>query len=1009
MKPLLWIPAMVALGLAGAASADARPSAYAGTGWPGTGPTILVRRDPAPVFSADGLRQPNEYFTTAGEMITVAGTPNANVYLKRFRDPGNGQESLRIFFAVNDDDVVEEDFIDLAFDRNHDHAAGQQDDVLLRIRRVACDGAACGAERMDRNGGIAFDQNDAELFSLSEGQVIISHALPDEAGFGIGWSGEIVVRPSDLGWGYFPGTVGVWVRARDDQGGTEGSFPAAVTELQPASWGHLQLRYPIDFALSLDYSGSMTALDGLTDNRWVRAKRAADLFAATLGLFRDNAFDDRIAVSQYSWSCSDESAAGDATGAVAGIPGFALLAVPAPPVGMASFTSANNTTPPGNNCTPIRRGLEFALNTQLGFSVPALAQPRDRVVVLLSDGFHNMPSAQDPFNPGAVFNADHRAFADVATVALGPDGSAGTLLLSEIATTFQGMSSTTKYNQATDFTELLDSYLAVVQDPFTINAVGDDLPMSAGGSYLPGAADKVVVIGVWNDPSQASAMTVHRDGAVPAGTIQTFHNKKIGYAAVSVTGPTAGGTWTINSTADGVFPNARYVLVDLRILARFPVAQRNYTTGEPILLRVALTDNGAPLLGAQARVEIARPGEALGNYLATVQANCERGQPQIPQWTPGRGAATTSVTGAMMGPPAGAAGATGATGDPIPGRYALAADRFQRCQKPGLDRDTLAGEPMFDDGTHGDEQANDGVYSLSYTDTNLEGSYNFRITARGTATDGVSYSRTRRFSQFVQVKPAPENTAHTVQMAGTSGDLQNAVYWFLPRDRYENYLGPGFAGSMQVSTLGGGSLAGPLQDVGNGWYGQGVQFPRGAPVPPIRVAMPTTGFVATFDPRGSGGTLIGPGMGGGRAEWEIFGSYTMLDPALDVDDALGLGIRFAAPLASALRFELEGATTFPELGDDSVRVSQLFAGLRLEQPLMPSLIGSVSAGGGLMHFQNGDGEMAGAGHGSAALTLLLNPHLGIRGTGRVLYIGDVRSSGGSTTGTQLTLGIVFRP
>jgi hypothetical protein len=173
--------------------------------------------------------------------------------------------------------------------------------------------------------------------------------------------------------------------------------------------------------------------------------------------------------------------------------------------------------------------------------------------------------------------------------------------------------------------------------------------------------------------------------------------------------------------------------------------------------------------------------------------------------------------------------------------------------------------------------------------------------------------------------------------------------------------------------------------------------------------MPTTGFVATFDPRGSGGTLIGPGMGGGRAEWEIFGSYTMLDPTLDVDDALGLGIRFAAPLASALRFELEGATTFPELGDDSVRVSQLFAGLRLEQPLMPSLIGSVSAGGGLMHFQNGDGEMAGAGHGSAALTLLLNPRLGIRGTGRVLYIGDVRSSGGSTTGTQLTLGIVFRP
>jgi hypothetical protein len=1011
MKRMPWIHAVIALaGVAAAAPATPLNATNPPGGGPAPvgAPVITVRRDQVAAFAPNGTRSVGEYPTNADEFLNLTGgTLLAKVYLKRYRDPVTQAEELRIYFAINDTDLNALDRIDFYFDRLHDHGGmgNLNDDVLLRIPRVAC-ASPCTAQRASRGGGDLFVLPGTSV-NLTNAVVLTSHD-PGEGFPGVGnrWTGEFVLRPQDLGWDYFPASVGMMVVARSaDVGTPRGWFPAASNgdELLPAGWSDVRLRYPIDFALSLDYSGSMTAMDGLTQNRWVRAKRAADLFAAALGLFHDANFpDDRIALSQYSWSCSNDTNAGNTTGQVPGVMGFLTPAgIPTPPTGTTSLTSANNSMPPGNNCTPIRQGLEFALNTQLSFSDAALQDRKDRVVVLLSDGFHNTPNAHVPFDPGAVFTANQKAFANVGTVALGPDASAGTLLLSQIATAFNGSGAGVgTYNQTTHFEELMESYLEVLQEPFAINAV----PVVAG-SFTPGAVDKMVLIGVWNDPTQATNLRVQH-GADPAidGTIS---NTRIGYAALTVTDPAPSGSWTFLTPLGTTTPDHYYVLVDLRTLARFPVEQRDYVTGEPILLRVVLTEAGQPVLGADARVEIARPGEGLGNVLSTLRPSCDIGIPHIPQigrrGDPAVG--TVSHLPTMGGTPAGAA-----AGDPPPLRYALAASLFEKCGKEELDRDTLAGEKMYDDGTHGDATPGDGVYTLSFDDTRLEGSYNFRFNVRGTESDGTQFARTRRFSQFVQVKPTPAATQHVVQAGGVIGGMQTAVYWFLPRDAFENYQGPGFADVIRVSVPF-GSLGGPLFDAGNGWYGQEVRWPERTPPPPVRVEMPMNGFVTTLGPVGTGGDFGGVGgTGRGRSEWEIFGSWTMLDDALNVDDALGLGIRFGAPLAGALRFELEGATTFPELGDDSVRVSQLFAGLRLEAPLMPALLASGSAGGGVMHFSGGGaGETAGAGHASGALTLLLSPHFGIRGTGRVLYVSDVLGAGGSTTGTQATVGLVFRP
>ena len=59
---------------------------------------------------------------------------------------------------------------------------------------------------------------------------------------------------------------------------------------------------------------------------------------------------------------------------------------------------------------------------------------------------------------------------------------------------------------------------------------------------------------------------------------------------------------------------------------------------------------------------------------------------------------------------------------------------------------------LFDDGTHSDAQANDGVYSSTYTDTSAGGTYIIKATARGTI-DGCPFVRACQRSVLVQLAP----------------------------------------------------------------------------------------------------------------------------------------------------------------------------------------------------------------------------------------------------------------
>src|SRR5262249_7425737 len=95
------------------------------------------------------------------------------------------------------------------------------------------------------------------------------------------WTVELRVDAAELGVAHLPSVMGIGVILSDFDSGNAALWPLnfAPSTLF-TTWAALKNRMPIDYVLSLDYSGSMTALDGQPDNRWKRAVRAADMFVA---------------------------------------------------------------------------------------------------------------------------------------------------------------------------------------------------------------------------------------------------------------------------------------------------------------------------------------------------------------------------------------------------------------------------------------------------------------------------------------------------------------------------------------------------------------------------------------------------------------------------------------------------------------------------------------------------------------------------------------------------------
>lgn len=892
----------------------------------------------------------------------------------------SGDEELQFLFTITDNTNSGNDHVRIYFDLDHDHTSPEPVDREVQITRNG----------QVTVGGVNLGGAPSSPTTLPAGQVSVNPTASPTT-----WVAEVKILPADLGLNGIPSLSGLYIQAFNNETLDDGSFPATATT-DVLGWANLKTRYPIDYVIVLDESGSM-----LSDDKWEDAKRAADFFANTMAILGEPSyFADRLGLVTFSWECfgEDRTAQGNEP----------LQAVGSFPVG--AYTE-DLDDPESDYCTPIGRGLEVAFSPSfLNATETDDSVERERGVLLLSDGLQNKPSSSflpgdtgyDPCPGTAVWNAcpaGTTSNATVNTVAFGEgDGSVDTDLLADIQARYLGDFATT-FDLTADPDDLVESFINGLEDFYTTNLI--QAGTSASASVDPDN-EKLIVVASWSDPADAHDIELRLGSGTP-GCDDGGSDTDVGFAFCSVENPD-GGTWSAVEVGGGAVspvPSRYFFIVDLRVRARFEVAPVQPETGDDLLLTVELRDRGLPVLHDPAThpvsvtVDVDTPEEGLGTFVVTRRPRtCERTEPQLPK--------PTQTPGVRGG--AAAAGAAGAAaqggGDPMPLPFALANRLFDVCDISALPRDENAGLELRDDGTGGDAVAGDGVYSLHFTGADVAGTYRFRFDVDGTTADGESFTRTKRLGTYVRVHPDPASSPFGFQVVQQSGTLVIREYYVLPRDQFGGYLGPGRAYKVDFRHVGGpGSFTGDVIDYGNGYYARRFQFDPTQGEPTV---VPTV-YGEPLQPAGPG---PGPGLAG-RLELGLFAGYTFFGDDLALDDGPVVGARVGLRVAPPIVIEAEGAVTFADSRRESGQVIQFLGGVRYDVRLQ-RLVLFASAGGGVVLFRGfGRDDEAEAYYGGVGAILPVHRRIGLRGDVRLLGIGAI-GGGDASTNVQVTGGVIVR-
>lgn len=722
------------------------------------------------------------------------------------------------------------DSITVYFDTLHNHAT-TTDDVEFRIVRDT--GASPSHQKTTSSGTAAWNPAAAgsELATISAAGV---------------WTAEMKITASDLGVSDITPIMGFGIVGEDPADtGAVVAWPSSFDESDPeAAWANLKTRFPVEYMIVLDQSGSMLdpTTSGGTDRKWDAALTAADYLANTLGILQNTVyFDDQLCMAAFAWGCS-----GDDTTAIV----KSCATVGSFPVGNYSSGVAE---PVSTNCTPIGSGLDIAFDT-LGTSA---AEETQRVTLLLSDGLHNRPDSS--LEPGeldytacedATWSSCSESSVKVNTVALGEEGtgSVDEELLSQIKDHYAGAVNTT-YNITSNSDDLKEEFISSLDDLYQMNIV------HAGSAASDFAIDegnqRLIVIASWTNPANATTFKLQRDDGGSwvdvACDAASGSDTTVGFGVCAVDAPVA-GDWRARTNADGVLGASRlFVLLDLNLRARFLVEQAVHGTGMDILLTADLNQGGVPLTNDASHpvtvtVDIEKPEQGMGTFLSTNDPeNCKAIQPVLPeirvdgeyiavnsaQLQIGSGASGggASVVGVAAGQPS-------AAGDPAAPHMQLAEHLLGICGINQLPRNVLASVQLFDDGTHGDVTANDGVYSLRFANTEYEGSYIFRFNAEGTTLGGNRFTRTKATGEYVHVEVDPASSSSGSQIISQSGNLITSVYFVIPQDSYGGYMGPGHLHQVEF-LVSGAEVLGSTRDFNNGMYAQIVRYDSSQTVPVV--------------------------------------------------------------------------------------------------------------------------------------------------------------------------------
>jgi Mg-chelatase subunit ChlD len=235
------------------------------------------------------------------------------------------------------------------------------------------------------------------------------------------------------------------------------------------------------------------------------------------------------------------------------------------------------------------------------------------------------------------------------------------------------------------------------------------------------------------------------------------------------------------------------VLMNSELKMKVALDKATYVTGDTITLSAAITEAGQPVLNLKdVYFEVTRPDEGLGNWLVK-----------------------NKITAAELAKAPTKLAAETLTLRQRIGHY------LTKIRKVALPTHTRPGQlRLFDDGSHGDKSAGDGIYTNQFSTTEKEGTYSFSVHASGPTQNKNRFVREDLIQKHIKLNLTPETI--TLEMAPPSepkrGQVQRTVT-ILPKDAMGNYLGPGYADSIRLTSTK-GNFDGKVQDNLDGSYQQ---------------------------------------------------------------------------------------------------------------------------------------------------------------------------------------------
>ncbi len=498
-------------------------------------------------------------------------------------------------------------------------------------------------------------------------------------------------------------------------------------------------------------------------------------------------------------------------------------------INAASLQAAISETPPGSiesmnpaGSTPLLAGIQHARSL--------FTDHDNKAIVLLSDGYHNCPSqvsVGDAELTALIANLNTNDIA-VNTIGFGRPGDFDHPLLETLAAdTHAGGTSGNFYDVTVagfdiatfdQATELQSAYKDILTHHLGLETALDPLGIATMGSVkthkvkISPLDRKVSFFVSWKTPeanrlklellSSDNHPVLENVAGVDIRRGQSYTIVTIDETFLNQSGKVGTMPWTLNITANnlkkGEKEHFQYsVVMDSELKMKAMLETEEWGTGSKVKVRASIREKNRPVTGLlHVYLDTLRPSQGIGSWYAKniLTKNDMKKLAEVTRKDP-------------LSPLA---------------RKALYLQENMGVKFPTLN--VLPTKQLFDDGTHGDRTANDGIYTNIFDDTVIDGAYTWRVRASGNLPAGGVFERETLVKKHIPAVPDSENSKVSVARLA---DKQIAIT-FVPRDALGNYIGPGYTGTLDYTVANATSVS-DIQDNLDGSYTQVFKLADSAP------------------------------------------------------------------------------------------------------------------------------------------------------------------------------------